>query len=630
MLLDGPCPLVQLLELAAAKRKKMRLELAVPPPVDYPREESDLRAESSASLAILDAPPPAPSTAPGPSAPASRPASEDSADEFFFDESRKSPPPSSSSLLPQPADSASKTQERSAGSAAGPQRSPSRSPTPARSFDDPAKPVRHYRIPAISSRAFEMSPCPPSKELSRGYRDGSPVVVPLAELERDQLDPRPYMSESIVHLDGLGFPRFRTVLGENHLASEDLTSHLKISAEVPLWSCTVGGVEFVLSCSQPVEGDELRLLRRLVASCKVHIAPGARVVQKPGSPACAWSNRDWCIGCGSDWHPLALCPLVVRVVRDMIEKGMEVNFDNGFCMRCGYIGHTSGYCRANLDRTMNRLWQAYCARERRWSCLDVVYPGIELPPLSKALRDEGCSRDLPLPGRRAAPLPLCVRCSRPTGEARELLQEVLERQKGEERKRVEREQLRGDDEFPLSQSSTLTRLPDGLRLPEPAVLAATDPVRLMSCVSTWQNWCAFGSQELSTLGHQLVWQVRRMKSLPFGGFPDLGYQLPRALPLYVPAGVDLDSWRSSDPRSFASKRRSSAVFEVVDDEPANKKPHSRHVERRPSASGPEDSSRSSDGRGTSSSSRLVVESSRPARKVPDRFSRFFAFPRKVP
>ncbi|KAL8433326.1 hypothetical protein Efla_001880 [Eimeria flavescens] len=58
---------------------------------------------------------------------------------------------------------------------------------------------------------------------------------------------------------------------------------------------------------------------------------------------------------------------------------------------------------------------------RAWASKDRLRPhNVGVPPLARALQAEGCTRDVLPPGRRAAPLPLCVRCSRPTGESREL------------------------------------------------------------------------------------------------------------------------------------------------------------------------------------------------------------------
>ncbi|KAL8441841.1 hypothetical protein Emag_006867 [Eimeria magna] len=567
----------------AAVSKKMRSTSRV-------QELSGSLPGSPSSLAPLA---PAPSTAPGLLFHST--SAESSDIDFVVDLSLPSPPACSRPLLPLSAGPEQSGQALASESALVPLQVPSPLPALPKACDDPLGKVQHYRVPAILSRAQGSTPCPPLSDLSRGYRDGSPVVVALIELERDQFDLRPYLSESMVHLDGLGLSRFRSLLGENPLASDDLRSHLKSTSSVPLWSCSVGGVELVLSCALPVEEVELRRLSRLFAKCRVHIAPGARVVQKPGSPACAWSNRDWCIGCGGEWHTSGLCPLVVRVVRDMVEKGMEVNFDDGLCVKCGYIGHTFGYCHARLDRTMYRLWQAYCARKRRWSCLDLVYSDVELPPLSKTLQEEGCTRELSFPEQRSVPLPLCVRCSRPAGEARELLQEVLERQREEKRKHLERERLQGDDDFPLSRSSALTRLPEDLRLPEPAALAAKDPVRLLSCVSAWQNWCAYGSQEVAQLAHQLVWQVRRTKSLPFGGFPDLGFRIPRALPLLAPAGADEEAWRSEGSHASSNKRRTPASAGERRDPPSRKTGAPPPSGRRPSASYHAGSSRSSGG-----------------------------------
>ncbi|KAL8451750.1 hypothetical protein Emed_001912 [Eimeria media] len=578
----------------AAAQKKMRLDVAGVASTSRSQELPGPVPNPSSSPALQG---PAPTIARG--LPLYYPSAESSNADFVVDLTVPTPPACSSPPLPLSADHSG--QAPASKLATVPHQSPSRPPKPLKVYNNPSKEVPHYRVPVISSKVFKSAPCPPSSKLSRGYRDGSPVIVPLTELERDQHEVRPYLSESIVHLDGLGLPRFRSVLGENPIASADLSSYLGSTGSVPLWSCSVGGVDFVLSCGLPAEEDEIRLLTRLFAKCQLHIAPRARVIQKPGSPACAWLNKDWCIGCGGEWHPLGLCPLVIRVVREMVEKGMEVNFDDGFCVKCGYIGHNSDYCQARLDRTMQRLWQAYCARKRRWSCLDVVYFDIQLPPLAKALQSEGCTRDLPPPGQPSKPLPLCVRCSRPTGETRELLQEVLERQRGEERKRLERERLQGDGNLPLSRFSELTRLPEELSHLEHAALAAQDPMYLLSWISASQNWWAYMSQELAQLEHQLARQVRRTESLSFGGFP-----IPPALPLLVPAGADEEAWRSEVSRPSSNKRRSPPE-ELRD-------PHSRgtvflrQAERRPSASSRATPSRSSGGHGPPSSSRPVVAS----------------------
>ncbi|KAL8435194.1 hypothetical protein Efla_006074 [Eimeria flavescens] len=117
-------------------------------------------------------------------------------------------------------------------------------------------------------------------------------------------------------------------------------------------------------------------------------------------PLCAWSHRDWCIGCAVEWKPLARCPLAVRLVREMVQDRLEVNFGKGICVRCS------------------------------------IYSKPRLRPLVRALMDDGCSRELPPAAHCSVPLRLCVRCSRPTGEARELSQEVLDRKKGEELARL--------------------------------------------------------------------------------------------------------------------------------------------------------------------------------------------------
>ncbi|KAL8424260.1 hypothetical protein Efla_002878 [Eimeria flavescens] len=294
----------------------------------------------------------------------------------------------------------------------------------------------------------------------------------------------------------------------------------------------------------------------------LHVFPGRQVLQKPGSAACAESNKDWCIRCGGEWQPLALCPLVVRVIRDMVQEKTDVNSDQGFCVHSGFVRNTSGYFDARLNRLLHCLWQAYCARKRRPSCLDYVHTDVNLPPLARALHAEGCTQELPPAGRRASPLPLCVRCSRLTGEARELLQEILARHaRASVRERLAWE---AEDAFVPSAS---THLPEDFVLPEPALLGMRDHVRLLLCVSASQNWCSFGAQDLKKLGHQQIRRVLRAKSLPFGGFVELGFRLPRALPPAASARADsaieetLDSAVSQRCAGGASnqKRRHSPV-----------------------------------------------------------------------
>ncbi|KAL8424756.1 hypothetical protein Efla_001345 [Eimeria flavescens] len=60
---------------------------------------------------------------------------------------------------------------------------------------------------------------------ARDERD--PVSVPIVEPEADGLDLRPYISESVMHMDAMDSHRFRTLLGRNHLGSEDIRAHLE-------------------------------------------------------------------------------------------------------------------------------------------------------------------------------------------------------------------------------------------------------------------------------------------------------------------------------------------------------------------------------------------------------------------
>lgn len=56
--------------------------------------------------------------------------------------------------------------------------------------------------------------------------------------------------------------------------------------------------------------------------------------------------------------------------------------------------------------------------------------------------------------------------------------------------------------------------------------ARQDPVRLLLCVTSWQNWCCFAARELANLGHSLNWIVLRVRELPFGGFAERGLRVP--------------------------------------------------------------------------------------------------------
>ena len=372
-----------------------------------------------------------------------------------------------------------------------------------------------------------------SPPLSRSCEDGDDIRVPLERLDADGVDLRTHLSSTVVHLDGIGTPQYYTALDKalrdaSHHPSADLDG-----SAAPLWCVRVAGVVLAVSAVLPEDETERKLLRRLAASVRLRILPGQNVVQKVGSPACAWSNRDWCISCGSTWHPLALCPLIVRLVRHMLDEGKEVSFDKGLCMRCGYLGHTAGYCRTSLDRSYLRLWHAYQARVRRWSCLEFVFPDVPVGPLAPRLLEEKCYRDMPPNpmSKNAPPLPLCVRCSRPTGEARALLEEVLERQRHVDLSHREDDQAKPPECPAETVGVTETGLPDDLVLPEPATLAVRDPVRTLSCVSAWQNWFGYGAQQLSQLGHTLTWRVQRMPSIPFGGFVEYGMRLPSRLAL---------------------------------------------------------------------------------------------------
>ncbi|KAL8454834.1 hypothetical protein Emed_000013 [Eimeria media] len=276
----------------AAAEKRMRTDTAEEASSSRLQELSRAPPGHSAALLFVDS---APWASPGP--PMLFPSAESSDCDLVVDLSLPSPPVRSPQA---PLSAGPEEPPQVAGSepsiAALP--GPPPSPSPANDCDDPAPAVPHLRVPAISSRSYGLGPCPPTAELSGGYRDGVPVVVPLEELERDQFDLRPFLSESMIHLDDLGHPRFRSLLGERTLDSGDLRAHLDSSGAVLLWSCSVAGVEFVMSRVLPAEEKELRRLSRLFSKCRLHIVPGSRVVQKPGSPACAWSNKDWCIGCG--------------------------------------------------------------------------------------------------------------------------------------------------------------------------------------------------------------------------------------------------------------------------------------------------------------------------------------------
>lgn len=328
-------------------------------------------------------------------------------------------------------------------------------------------------------------------------------------LRRDCPDLHCYLDPTVVHFAGFGLPACATLQGKCCPAHFDIPVSAVDPRAVVLWTCCVAGVELVLTCAPPAEGATREPLSQFASTLRLHVAPGRKVVQNTGSPACTWSNKAWCIGWGwgCAWHPLALCPLVVRLVRQMVDSNQEVCFDRGFCVRCGSLGHTSGYCEAQLDWAYSKLWQAYTERRRRWSCLEYMFPDVQLGPLAPELVAQGCTKGMPVPPRPR-------------------------RVEGESDSPAPRKR-RGAEAADSVQSLALptgpTHSPLRLVIPEPAVVAMSDPVRLMSCVSAWQNLCGYATQELALLGHRLKWSVQPQGSLPFGGFRVYGIRLPAAL-----------------------------------------------------------------------------------------------------
>ncbi|KAL8433331.1 hypothetical protein Efla_001885 [Eimeria flavescens] len=77
-----------------------------------------------------------------------------------------------------------------------------------------------------------------------------------------------------------------------------------------------------------------------------------------------------------------------------------------------------------------------------------------------------------------------------------------------------------------------------------------------------RNSCRFKSQQLSKLGHQLMWRVQRVRHLPLGGFSEFGFRIPRALPFAAPAAI------APRPRLKLSPQLAPTVFHSVVFEPS--------------------------------------------------------------
>ncbi|KAL8424744.1 hypothetical protein Efla_001333 [Eimeria flavescens] len=95
---------------------------------------------------------------------------------------------------------------------------------------------------------------------------------------------------------------------------------MESSGSVPLWSCTVAGVEPVLSCGLPPADEEVKGLSCLFAKVTLHVFLDRQIVQKPWSPACTWSNKDWCIACKGEWHPLTLRTVPERGGGEVLDR----------------------------------------------------------------------------------------------------------------------------------------------------------------------------------------------------------------------------------------------------------------------------------------------------------------------
>ena len=369
-------------------------------------------------------------------------------------------------------------------------------------------PVEHIRGPLIRSTPPTPRQLPSSGSLSLDHTSAGSIRVPLERLERDRPDLRKYFEHSVVHMDYL----VNQVCCLENCSSTTKANTSSGSASAgqlcSLWSARVAGVELMLTGLLPASEDERKILAKLASSIRLHIVPGRKIMQPAGEPAAAWENRCWCLACGCNWHPLAECPLVVRLVRRMIDEGWEVSFEKGFCLRCGYLGHSAENCRARLDPFFRRLWKGYKAGHRRWSCLEFVFPDVPLEPLAADLRAQGYTRelqDIPRhPMSQDQQQNFCLSSRRCSASCCE-------------------NTPRFSSSRPPQPSAALpTILGEQLAIPEPAAHAASNPLRLMLCVTAWMNVCSFGAQELSLLGHRLEWRVSRQASLPFGGFHELG------------------------------------------------------------------------------------------------------------